>query len=68
VNEEKVANEAALDGLYVIRTSLSREKLGNEDAVRGYKLLPQVEQAFRSLKSARISRGPLDVLAAGTPR
>jgi hypothetical protein len=59
VNEEKVANEAALDGLYVIRTSLSREKLGSEDAVRSYKLLSQVEQAFRSLKSLELLVGPL---------
>jgi transposase len=59
VNDEKVTSEAALDGLYVIRTSLSREKLGSEDAVRSYKLLSQVEQAFRSLKSLELLVGPL---------
>ena len=59
VNEAKVADEAALDGLYVIRTSLSREKLGSEDTVRSYKLLSQVEQAFRSLKSLELLVGPL---------
>ena len=59
VDEEKVAAEAALDGLYVIRTSLSREALDSEDAVRSYKLLSQVEQAFRSLKSIELLVGPL---------
>jgi hypothetical protein len=59
VNDEKVAAEAALDGLYVIRTSLSRETLDSEDAVRSYKLLSQVEQAFRSLKSVELLVGPL---------
>lgn len=59
VDEEKVAHEAALDGLYVIRTSLPRETVDGEDAVRSYKLLSQVEQAFRSLKSLELLVGPL---------
>jgi len=48
--KEKVAAEAAMDGLYVIRTSLSKERMNGEDAVRSYKRLSHVEQAFRSLK------------------
>lgn len=59
VNEDRVAREAELDGLYVIRTSLPEEKLGSADAVRSYKLLTQVEQAFRSLKSLDLLVGPL---------
>ncbi len=59
VNEDRVAREAELDGLYVIRTSLPRERLGSADAVRSYKLLTQVEQAFRSLKSLELLVGPL---------
>jgi len=51
VLEENVKAEAAMDGLYVIRTSLSEERLSMEDAVRRYKDLAQVERAFRSLKS-----------------
>lgn len=59
VNQERVAVEAALDGLYVIRTSLPEKKLAGEDAVRSYKLLSQVEQAFRSLKSLELLVGPM---------
>jgi len=59
VNEDTVAKEAALDGLYVIRTSLPREKLEHADTVRSYKLLTQVEQAFKSLKSLELLVGPL---------
>ncbi|MCR4392703.1 MAG: IS1634 family transposase [Candidatus Acetothermia bacterium] len=59
VNEQSVAKEAALDGLYVIRTSLPEEKLGSADAVRSYKLLCQVERAFRSLKSLPLLVGPM---------
>lgn len=42
--------EAALDGLYVIRTSLE-EAVSAEEAVRHYKALSQVERAFRSIKT-----------------
>jgi len=56
---EKVAAEAALDGLYVIRTSLSEEQTSAEDAVRYYKDLAKVEQAFRSLKSIDLAVRPI---------
>jgi len=59
VNQGRVAEEAALDGLYVIRTSLPPEKLAGEDVVRSYKLLSRVERAFRSLKSLELLVGPL---------
>lgn len=58
-NQGRVAEEAALDGLYVIRTSLPPEKLAGEDVVRSYKLLSQVERAFRSLKSLELLVGPM---------
>jgi len=57
--KEKVATEAALDGLYVIRTSLSKERLSTKDTVRCYKELAKVEQAFRSLKSIDIKVRPI---------
>ena len=57
--EEKVATEAAVDGLYVIRTSLSEERLSAEDTVRYYKDLAKVEQAFRSLKSIDLKVRPI---------
>jgi len=59
VAEESVKAEAAMDGLYVIRTSLSEERLSTEEAVRRYKDLAQVEQAFRSLKSIDLKVRPI---------
>lgn len=50
VDTASVDAEAALDGLYVVRTSFSEEKLSAEEAVRSYKLLTQVERAFRTMK------------------
>ena len=49
-NEESIAQEAKLDGIYVIRTSEPKERLSAEDTVRSYKGLSQVERAFRCLK------------------
>ena len=59
IDEDKVAAEAMLDGLYVIRTSLPRETVSTEDAVRHYKDLSRVEAAFRSLKSADLQIRPI---------
>jgi hypothetical protein len=59
INEAKVAEEAALDGLYVIRTALPREQLSADDAVRHYKSLSQVEAAFRRLKSDDLKIRPI---------
>jgi len=57
--EEKVAAEAALDGLYVIRTSLSKERMDEADVVRSYKQLSNVEQAFRSFKGIDLKVRPI---------
>ena len=46
---ESIAEEAALDGLYVIRTSLRQNEMNAPDTVRAYKCLSTVERAFRSL-------------------
>jgi transposase len=59
IDEDKVAAEAALDGLYVIRTSLPGETLTSADAVRHYKGLSAVERAFRSLKSDDLQIRPI---------
>ncbi len=48
--QELLVAEAALDGLYVTRTSLPADVLGTEDTVRSYKRLTQVERAFRTMK------------------
>ncbi len=58
IDEEKVNEEAALDGIYVIRTSL--EELSAADAVRHYKSLSQVERAFRSIKTMDLEVRPIN--------
>lgn len=59
INEESVTSEAALDGIYVLRTSLTKERMSADDAVRNYKKLSQVERAFRSLKSIDLKVRPI---------
>ena len=49
-NNEQITNEAALDGLYVIRTTLPADRLGAPAAVRAYKQLKLAERAFRTMK------------------
>ncbi len=58
-NEEKIREEAATDGLYVIRTSVPQEVLTAEEAVGAYKSLSQVERAFRSLKTVDLEIRPI---------
>jgi hypothetical protein len=50
-NEAKIAQEAALDGIYVIRTSVRPKAFSSENTVRAYKELAKVERAFRSMKT-----------------
>jgi transposase len=54
-----IAEEAALDGIYVIRTSVAAETLSPDDTVLSYKRLAQVERAFRSLKTVDIKLRPI---------
>ncbi len=56
---ESIAAEAALDGLYVVRTSLPASELDAEGAVRAYKRLSAVERAFRSLKTVDLKVRPV---------
>lgn len=56
---EAIAAEAALDGLYVIRTSLSVRQLDSAAAVAAYKSLAQVERAFRSMKTVDLHVRPV---------
>ena len=49
-NTERITSEAALDGLYVIRTTVAAERLGAPAAVRAYKQLKLAEHAFRTMK------------------
>ena len=56
---EQIAQEAALDGLYAVRTSLPEETLADEAAVKAYKSLSQVERAFRCLKTVDLHVRPI---------
>ena len=58
-NEGRVAEEAALDGIYVIRTNVPAGELGAEEAVRAYKGLSRVERAFRSYKTVDLKVRPV---------
>ncbi len=59
IRTDRVATEAALDGIYVIRTNVTAAKLSAADAVRHYKALSQVERAFRSLKTIDLHVRPI---------
>jgi len=54
-----IERESQLDGIYVIRTSEPASGLSADDAVRDYKRLAEVEQAFRSLKSIDLLIRPI---------
>ena len=56
---QRIEEEAQLDGIYVIRTSEAEQALSGHDAVRAYKNLAQVEQAFRCIKSLDIRIRPI---------
>ncbi|MBW1688711.1 MAG: transposase [Deltaproteobacteria bacterium] len=59
VDAANVAAEAALDGIYVIRTSLPEDRISADDAVRSYKQLVRVERAFRTLKTIGLRVRPI---------
>ena len=59
VDEEKVQREAALDGIYIIRTSLAASTMSAADAVRSYKQLSNVERAFRCYKTIDLKVRPI---------
>jgi hypothetical protein len=58
-DEDHVSAEAALDGLYVVRTSVPADRLATDEVVRSYKRLSQVERAFRSLKTIDLEVRPI---------
>lgn len=58
-NAAKVAEEAALDGFYIIRTSVDSDTLNSADTVRAYKGLSVVERAFRSVKTVDLKVRPI---------
>jgi hypothetical protein len=66
--QAEIAAEAALDGLYVIRTSLLEAAISAADAVSAYKSLSQVERAFRALKSVDLDIRPIHHWLSGRVR
>ena len=67
-NAEAIAAEAALDGLYIVRTSVPATELDAEHTVRAYKALSVVERAFRSLKMVDLKVRPIYHYAASRVR
>jgi hypothetical protein len=57
--QDNIASEAALDGIYVIRTSLAKKQMTAADCVRNYKSLAEVERAFRSMKTIDLKIRPI---------
>lgn len=58
-NQASIAKESALDGLYVVRTSVPPEVLSGPETVETYKGLSTTERAFRTLKSIELSVRPI---------
>lgn len=58
-NQPRINQDAAVDGVYVIRTSVGAERLSAAEAVRTYKRLATIERAFRSLQSVDLNVRPI---------
>jgi len=58
-NEERIGEEAALDGLYVVRSSVDKQQMDSERVVETYKSLAKVERAFRCIKTVDLSLRPI---------
>ena len=56
---DSIASEAALDGLYIIRTCVPAEQMDAPQCVRSYKALANVERAFRSIKTIDLKVRPI---------
>jgi transposase len=65
---EAIAAESALDGIYVIRSSVDAQHMDAADCVRNYKALANVERAFRSLKTVDLKVRPIHHRAADRVR
>jgi hypothetical protein len=57
--QEQITKEAALDGLYVVRTDVDAAQLSTEEVVRAYKSLSVVERAFRTMKTIDLQVRPI---------
>jgi hypothetical protein len=57
--EAQISQETSLDGIYILRTSVSKEQFSASDVVRSYKELAKVERAFRTMKSDDLAIRPI---------
>ena len=58
-DQQRIEREAALDGIYIVRTSVAAEVLSGEQVVESYKGLSAVERAFRCLKTVDLKVRPI---------
>jgi transposase len=58
-DEERIGQDGAIDGFYVIRTSAAEDGFSSRETVRMYKGLSQVKRVFRSLKSVDLKVRPI---------
>ena len=56
---DSIASESALDGLYIVRTSVPAAQMDAPQCVRNYKSLANVERAFRSIKTIDLKVRPI---------
>ncbi len=56
---EQITAEAALDGIYILRTSLTTDEISTNDVVRSYKDLEQAERAFKTFKGPELQIRPI---------
>jgi hypothetical protein len=56
---EQIAEEAALDGIYILRTTVAAARLDTPDVVHAYKQLKEVERDFRTLKGPELEIRPI---------
>ncbi len=67
-NQDNIKAEAAVDGLYIIRTSVKTERMDAATCVRTYKSLAQVERAFLSMKMMDLKVRPIHHYLEGRVR
>jgi hypothetical protein len=56
---EQINSEAALDGIYVLRTSVDADRLPTGEVVRSYKQLKEAERAFKTIKGPELELRPI---------
>lgn len=58
-NEDQISAEAALDGIYIVRTNVAADEFDAEQTVTAYKSLSVVERAFRTMKTVNLRIRPI---------